>query len=292
MLLEWFKALLYGLVEGITEWLPISSTGHLILLSSRLPFAFSQESALIEAFWELFSVAVQLGAVCAVAWRYRERLFCSLFSRVKGVRRSGADLWKYILLASIPAAVMGTLGDALLERVTGKDLDGWLFHPTVVAAMLVLYGVIFLFFERIEKRCAGQKKELWQMNAKTALSVGVFQVLSLVPGTSRSGAAMLGASLCGMERKSGAELSFFMALPVMLGASAVKLWNFLQWTAQGTISVPPICWGLLLFGAAVAFLVSLTVLSFLISFVRTHSLALFGWYRILLGVAVILFGRF
>ncbi len=290
MWLEWFKALLYGLVEGITEWLPISSTGHLILLAERFPFAFSADKGLTEAFWELFSVAVQLGAVCAVAWKYRERLFYSLFSKGQAERRSAANLWKYILLASLPAAVVGTLGDALLEKATGKDIDGWLFHPLVVAAMLVLYGVVFLFFERLRKMREGKKKELWEMNAKTALGVGAFQVLSLVPGTSRSGATMLGASLCGMERKAGAELSFFMALPVMTGACAVKVLNFFQWTAQSGATVPPICWGLLLFGAAVAFLVSLTVLSFLISFVRTHSLALFGWYRILLGAAVILFG--
>lgn len=290
MWLEWLKVLLYGVVEGITEWLPISSTGHLLLLAERFPFAFSEDSALTEAFWELFLVAVQFGAVCAVAWRYRARLFAPLLFGEAMERRSAAVLWKQILLASIPAAVVGTLGDALLEHTTGKDLDGWLFRPSVVAAMLFLYGVLFLFTERIRRMRAERKKELWQVHSKTAWKLGVFQTLSLVPGTSRSGATMLGATFCGLERRVGAEFSFFMALPVMTGACAVKLVHFFRWAAQSEAVIPPVCWGMLLFGSAVAFAVSLTVLSFLISFVRTHSLALFGWYRILLGGAILLFG--
>ncbi len=290
MWLEWLKVLFYGVVEGITEWLPISSTGHLLLLAERFPFAFSADRSLTEAFWELFLVAVQFGAVCAVAWKYRARLFHALLFGESMERRSAATLWRNIFLASLPAAVAGTLGDALLERVTGKDIDGWLFHSSVVAAMLIFYGVAFLFTERIRSMRAKRKRELGQINAETALKLGAFQVLSLVPGTSRSGATMLGASLCGMERRAGAEFSFFMALPVMTGACAVKLLKFFQWTAQSEAVVPSACWGMLLFGSAVAFAVSLTVLSFLLSFVRTHSLALFGWYRILLGGAILLFG--
>lgn len=287
MWLELLKALLYGVVEGITEWLPISSTGHLLLLAERFPFAFSDNSALTDAFWELFLVAVQFGAVCAVAWKYRARLFRPLLFGKAAERCSAAVLWKNILLASLPAAVAGTLGDALLERVTGKDIDGWLFHSSVVAAMLFLYGVVFLFENRI---CARNNREVWQVRTKTALQLGVFQTLALVPGTSRSGATMLGATLCGVERRTGAEFSFFMALPVMTGACAVKLLQFFRWSVQSAVAVPPVCGGLLLLGAAVAFAVSLTALSFLLSFVRTHSLAWFGWYRILLGGAILLFG--
>ena len=289
MILEWLKAVLYGILEGVTEWLPISSTGHLILLGEWLPFAFSNDPAMLAAFSELFSVVIQLGAVLAVPVLFWDRLCPGVRQHTEDKRQILA-LWGRVALACVPAALVGTFGDALLEMRTGRDLDGWLYRPTVVALMLVAYGLAFIWVER-RNRCRSPKiGDVSAISLPKSFCIGCFQALSMVPGTSRSGATILGGLLLGIDRVPAAEFSFFMAIPTMLGAGAVKAFGFISYVREQQITVPWMAWVLLLLGTAVSFLVSLTVIRFLMGFVKKHSLTAFGVYRILLGIAVLLVG--
>lgn len=283
---EWLKAILYGIVEGITEWLPVSSTGHLILLGDRLPFAFSGDPVFLNEFRELFDVWIQIGAVLAVVLRYRKKLFSPLVGS-PAERADGRHLWGKILLASLPAAFVGIILDRLLTVWTGKDLDAWCFRPPVVAAMLILYGAAFLLVEKFRKPVPGSADPS-RVGAGTALGIGAAQALSVVPGTSRSGATILGALLLGLPRKTGAEFSFFLAVPAMFGAGAVKLLGFCRYLAESGTAVPGISWGILAVGCAVSFAVSMISISFLMSFVEKHSFRGFGIYRILLGILVLI----
>lgn len=285
---EWLKAVLYGMVEGITEWLPVSSTGHLILFAQRLPFRFSQNPAFLEAYWELFEVVIQLGAVLAVVVLFFGRLFPFGKSNSRGEKQNALRLWGKVLLASVPAAVVGVFGDRLLEKMTGKDLDGWFYHAPVVAAMLILYGVAFLFLEGFRKRRNPKIETTGELSPRTAFCIGLFQVLSLIPGTSRSGSTILGALLLGVSRSAAAEFSFFLAVPVMLGAGGVKTVGFFEKMGEMGIAMPPQGWLLLLIGTLVSFLVSLLVIRLLTDFVKKHTLILFGVYRILLGAVVLI----
>ncbi len=259
---------LFGVLEGVSEWLPISSTGHLILLRRFVRFPVRDE------FFELFQVVIQLGAILAVAVLFFDKL--NPFSRRKSRAERAATwrLWYLVLLAALPSAVLGFLFD--------DWLDAHLYRPTVVAGTLILYGVLFIVIEKTRKSAPfmGQTE---QITPKTALLVGGFQVLSLVPGTSRSGATVLGGILAGLARTVAAEFSFFLGLPTMLGATVLKTGKF---CLEGhTLSGEE--WLMLAVGTLTAFLVSLAVIRALLDFVRRHTFAAFGVYRILLGAAVL-----
>ena len=285
---EWLKALFYGILEGITEWLPISSTGHLILFSERLPFRFCEDQAVLDAFWELFQVVVQIGAVFAVVVLFFGRLFPFAKGKTRNEKKSAVVLWAKVFLASVPAAFVGILGDRLLEKLTGKDLNGWFYNGITVAAALILYGVAFLILERVRKNRPPKWITTDEISQKTSFCIGLFQVLSLIPGTSRSGSTILGASLLGGARGASAEFSFFMAVPVMFGAGAVKTVGFFQTMKETGLSMPPIGWGLLAVGTLASFLISLVVIRFLTDFVKKHTFVPFGVYRIVLGAAVLI----
>ena len=285
---EWLKALFYGILEGITEWLPVSSTGHLILVAERLPFRFCEDPELLDLFWEWFEVVVQIGAVCAVPVLFFGRLFPFGKTRTATEKKRGLLLWCKMLPESLPAAAVGVFGDRLLERLTGKDLDGWCYNGVVVAAALILYGVAFLVMERLRRNRPPTIRTVEEITPKTAFCIGCFQVLSLVPGTSRSGSTILGASLLGVSRSAAAEFSFFMAIPVMLGAGAVKTVGFFGKLNAAGLSLPAQGWFLLALGTLVSFLTSVVVIRFLIDFVKKHTFVPFGVYRILLGAAVLI----
>lgn len=287
-IIEWLKAALYGIVEGITEWLPVSSTGHLILLSEWFPFAFSEDEAFLGEFWEMFEVVIQLGAILAVLVLFRRRLFPFGKRKTSAEKRDTWRLWGKVLVASVPAAVVGLLGDKLLEKLTGKDIDGWLYNGLVVAVALIVYGVAFIVVERMRKGRLPRVDSVYDISPLTALFIGLFQALSLIPGTSRSGSTILGSILLGVSRTAAAEFSFFMAVPVMVGASGVKSLGFARYLRAEQISMPTNAWIILGVGCAVSFFISLVAIRFLTDFVKKHSFAPFGVYRIILGAAVLI----
>lgn len=290
--IECLKAILYGIVEGVTEWLPVSSTGHLILLEDLFPFAFTEDKAFLAAFSELFEVVIQLGAILAVVILFWRRL-CP-FGRGKNTseKQHTWSLWGRVLVASLPAALVGTVIDKLLEKLSGKDLDAWLYNTTVVAAMLILYGIAFLLIEGKKGKKEPRINAIEEISVKTALLIGLFQALSLIPGTSRSGSTILGAMLLGLLRTVGAEFSFFMAIPVMVGAGGIKALDFGKWVLEADVAVPPEAWMVLAVGCLVSFAVSMIAIRFLMDFVKKHSFAPFGVYRIILGSLVLMIGFF
>lgn len=256
--IEFLKVLFLGLVEGITEWLPISSTGHLILVDEFLQLNAS------EAFKEMFQVVIQLGAILAVVFLY--------FNKLKVF-----DLWKKVLVACIPAGVAGVLLDDWMEA--------HLFNYIVVAMMLIIYGVLFLIVERRNRERMTNIHSLDELTYATAFLIGIFQMLSLVPGTSRSGATIIGGMLLGVSRCVATEFTFFLAIPVMFGASGLKLAKFfLEGNRMTTVEM-----GLLSVGFLTAFLVSIFAIRFLTEFIKKHSFRSFGYYRIALGIFVLLY---
>ena len=266
--LELLKAVLFGIVEGITEWLPISSTGHMILLDELIKLKMSQE------FYEMFQVVIQLGAIGAVILLFFHKL--NPFSVQKNAEQKKAtwQLWFKVIVAVLPSAVAGLLLDNWMEA--------HLYNYIVVAIALIVYGVAFLFLEK------GQKAEpairsVYAIDFRTALLIGAFQCLALIPGTSRSGSTILGAIILGVGRAAGAEFSFFLAIPTMLGASALKLLKFLLSDVAATGTELAV----LLVGCVVSFIVSLLVIRGLMEYVRNHSFKVFGIYRILLGIVVL-----
>lgn len=275
LMIESLKALLFGIVEGITEWLPISSTGHMILLDEFVQLQMS------DAFMEMFNVVIQLGAILAVVVLYFGKLWP--FKRPqKGegaiglLRMDTVNLWIRVVVAILPSAIVGI------------PLDDWmdehLHNAPVVAAMLVLYGVAFIAIERrqngVRRRAHIQNVELIDM--RMALLIGLFQVLSLVPGTSRSGATILGGMLLGCSRAAAAEFSFYLAIPTMVGASLIKVLKFgLSFTPQEAL--------ILAIGCATAFVVSIVAIKTFIDYIKRHSFTAFGWYRIALGALVALY---
>lgn len=268
-MLEFLKAILFGIVEGITEWLPVSSTGHLILLDEFVRLDIS------EAFYEMFQVVIQLGAILAVIVLFFHKL--NPFSPKKDAvqKKDTWQLWFKVVVAVIPSAVLGLLLD--------DWMDAHLYNAWVVAAMLIVYGVAFIL---VEKRNAGRKFAITQVgniDYKTALLIGAFQCLSLIPGTSRSGATILGAIFLGVSRSAGAEFSFFLAIPTMLGASALKLLKYLMEGLSATSTEVMV----LITGCVVSFIVSLIVIRGLMEYVRKRSFSVFGVYRIVLGAVVI-----
>ena len=285
------KAIIYGIVEGITEWLPVSSTGHLILLEEFLGFRAGDTvgTELMNEFLEMFEVVIQLGAILAVVVIFWKKLWP--FGKKKGPaeKKSTFSLWARVLVASMPAAIMGILGDKLLEKFTGRDIDGWLYNAYVVAAALVVYGVLFIVIEKLNKNKTYEVTDVADISYSKAFSIGIFQMLAMIPGTSRSGSTILGSMCMGLSRGAAAEFSFFMAIPVMAGASAIKALGFFKYIFEGGVSVPTEMWLILGVGCLTAFLVSLAAIRFLTDFVKRHSFSVFGVYRIILGIAVILY---
>ncbi len=287
---ELLKAILYGIVEGITEWLPISSTGHLILLEDWLPFAFVNDPVFLDEFWEMFGVVIQLGAILAVVVLFWSRLVPFGKGKTDTEKRTTRRLWGRVLIASVPAALVGIVGDKLLEKMTGKDIDGWAYNSIVVAAALIVYGIAFIFIERKNAQKTPHVAQIEDISIKNALTIGAFQALSIIPGTSRSGSTILGSMLVGISRTAAAEFSFFMAIPVMVGASGIKALGFLSYVSESNVSVPVLAWVVLLVGCAVSFAVSMAAIRFLMDFVKKHSFAPFGVYRIALGALVLILG--
>ena len=266
---EFLKAILFGIVEGITEWLPISSTGHLILLNEFLTLQVSEE------FQSMFDVVIQLGAILAVIVLFFYKL--NPFSPKKSVtaKRRTWDLWFKVIIAILPSAVVGILFD--------DWMDAHLHNGIVVSLMLILYGFAFIWVERMNGGKKPLTKDVFKLDYKTALLIGVFQCLSLIPGTSRSGATILGGILIGVSRSAAAEFSFFMAIPTMLGASAIKLLKFMMSGVSATGTEVMV----LITGCVVSFIVSLVVIKGLMEYVRKHSFSVFGLYRIALGIIVL-----
>jgi len=287
--LEWLKAILYGIVEGITEWLPISSTGHLILIEDLIPFAFSSDAVFMDEFTEMFQVVIQLGAILAVLVLFWSKLWPFSKKKTKTEKRNTWSLWIKVVIASVPAALVGILGDKLLEKLTSKDIDGWLYNSFVVAMALIVYGVAFILIERFHRGSMARVETVDEITFRTAFLVGCFQTLSIIPGTSRSGSTILGAMLLGLSRGAGAEFSFFMAIPAMVGASGIKVLGFLDYLGESSVTVPIEAWITLAIGCAVSFLVSLFAIRFLVDFVKKHSFTAFGIYRIVLGALVLIY---
>ena len=286
------KSLLYGILEGVTEWLPVSSTGHLILLDAFLTLSVGADvhPQFAAEFRELFLVTVQLGAIFAVLSTYYTRLLAPLCKQE--TRKNAISLWARVAIGCVPAAIAGVAADAICERLFGKDMDGLLYNGAVVAAMLILYGVLFVLVERMRKQGAPVHDEIGQLTPWQCLGVGCFQVLSLIPGTSRSGACMLGGMLLGLSRRCATELSFFMAVPVMLGAFGIKALGFARFMWQNVLAMPFSALAVLLVAGAVAYVTSRLTIRFLIDFISRRGFAPFGMYRILLGMAVLVYFMF
>ena len=287
---ELLKAILYGIVEGITEWLPISSTGHLILLEDWLPFGFTADPVFLDEFWEMFGVVIQLGAILAVVVLYWSRLVPFGKGKTATEKRATWHLWGRVLIASLPAAFVGIVLDKVLEKLTGKDIDGWFYNAVVVAAALIVYGIAFIIIERKNRQKTPNVSQIEDISIKNALAIGAFQALSIIPGTSRSGSTILGSMLVGISRTAASEFSFFMAIPVMVGASGIKALGFLSYVSESAVSIPAMAWVTLLVGCAVSFAVSMAAIRFLMDFVKKHSFAPFGVYRIALGILVLILG--
>ena len=269
-MIELLKAVLFGIVEGVTEWLPISSTGHLILLNE---FIFLQVS---EEFQSMFDVVIQLGAILAVIVLFFHKLNPFAPSKTAPQKKQTWDLWFKVIAAIIPSGVVGVLFD--------DWMDAHLHNGIVVAIALIVYGIAFILVER--KNTGKHLRMVDDVHAityKTALMIGLFQCLSLVPGTSRSGSTILGAIMLGVGRSAGAEFSFFMAIPTMVGASAIKLLKFLL----SGVGITGMEIGILAVGCVVSFIVSLLVIQALMDYVRRHSFSVFGVYRIVLGIIVL-----
>ena len=290
-LFEILKSILFGIVEGITEWLPISSTGHLILLDSFLSIDVAPELGEVfqKEYREMFQVVIQLGAILAVLVLFFGKLNPFSPQKTPSERKSTWRMWLMILIASVPALIFGLGLDLILEKATGKDMDGWLYNAPVVAAMLILYGVAFLFVEKLMKKREARIESVEEINWKTALSIGAFQALAVIPGTSRSGSTILGSMILGLSRPCAAEFSFFMAIPAMLGASLLKALGFGKYVLENAVSVPIKAWVVLFAAMITAFAVSMIAIKFLMEFVKKRSFAPFGWYRIALGAVVLLY---
>ncbi len=269
-LIEVLKALILGIVEGITEWLPVSSTGHMILVDEFLKLKVSPE------FKEMFLVVIQLGAILAVVLLYFRKLFP--FTREHGqvrLKKETVSMWMKIVVSCVPAAIVGTLFD--------DKIDALFYNWQTVSVMLILFGIFFILVERYHKKKVPTINTMGALTYQAAVVIGLFQLIAAVfPGTSRSGATILGALLIGVSRSVATEYTFFLAVPVMFGASALKLVKFGLHYSAGEVS-------LLLVGMVSAFVVSVFAIQFLVGYIKKHDFTVFGWYRIALGVLVILY---
>ncbi len=282
-MLEILKAFIYGIVEGITEWLPVSSTGHLILFEKLIPFQNVSDD-----FFEMYEVVIQLGAIMAVVILFWNQLWPFVFSKEKRQGKTGVlsyvnmdimTMWFKILVSCVPAAAIGLLFDDVLDAV--------FYRYEVVAAALIVFGIAFIIIENWNKGRTPKVNSIAELSYQMAVWIGVFQLIAAVfPGTSRSGATIIGALLIGVSRKVASEYTFFLAIPVMFGASLLKLLKFgFDFTATELIC--------LVVGCVVAFVVSVFVLRFLLNYIKKHDFKIFGWYRIILGIVVLItFGFF
>lgn len=269
--IEILKAVFIGIIQGITEWLPVSSTGHMIIANEFVKLGVG------DACWELFEVITQLGSILAVVILFFDKL--NPFSKRKSpeLKKQTWTLWLKVIVAVLPAAIIGILFEDWLDKTF------YAFVPVAVA--LIVYGILFIVIERINKKRKMKYESVYDIDYPTAFKIGCFQVLALIPGTSRSGSTILGASTLKVSREASAEFSFFLAIPVMLGASALKVLKFL---IDGyTLSTTEII--VLISGTLTAFVVSLVAIKFLMSFVKRHSFEGFGWYRIILGAILIIY---
>ncbi|MGN0532837.1 MAG: undecaprenyl-diphosphate phosphatase [Eubacterium sp.] len=269
-LAEILKIIFLGIVEGITEWLPISSTGHMLLVDEFISLNMSEE------FKEMFFVVIQLGAIIAVVVMFWKKMWpFQLKDKSQSFVNKGIiNMWLKVVVACIPSAVLGLLFDDILEKYFGGAVS--------IAIMLIVYGIAFILVENWNKKRTPAVEKLDDITYRTAFIIGLFQVLSMIPGTSRSGATIIGALLIGVSRTAAAEFTFFLAVPTMLGASALKLVKFgFDFTSQEIIA--------LIIGMAVAFVVSLLCIKFLMSFIKKHDFKVFGWYRIALGIIVLIY---
>ena len=266
-LFEWFKVILIGIVEGITEWLPISSTGHMLLVDEFLPLQLSEE------FKEMFFVVIQLGAILAVLVLFWHKMFPFQFKDKSQpvIRKDIFGMWFRVIVGVLPSAVLGLLFDDFLEAHFG--------NAVTISIMLILYGIIFILIENRKRQ--PKIHDIMEIDYKTAILIGCFQVLSMIPGTSRSGATIIGALLLGVSRVAASEFTFFLALPTMLGASALKILKFGLAFSGTEIAV-------LVVGMVIAFVVSVLSIRFLMNYVKKHDFKVFGWYRIVLGIIVLL----
>lgn len=269
-------SIIYGVIEGITEWLPISSTGHLILAENFLKF-----EGISEGFFDMFNVVIQLGAILAVVVLYFKSIWPLKMQKSKhgGNSKVVLDkniliLWAKILVACIPAAVVGLLFDDILNK--------YLYNSWVVATMLILVGIAFIVIENKKKDMKPRVTDITDLTYKDAIIIGLFQLIAAIfPGTSRSGATIIGALLIGISRTVAAEYTFFLAIPVMFGASLLKILKFgLSFTGMEL--------AVLIVGMLIAFLVSIFVIKFLMNYIKKHDFKVFGWYRIVLGIIVII----
>lgn len=271
LFIEIIKSVIIGIIEGVTEWLPISSTGHMILVDEFLRLDVSAE------FKELFLVVIQLGAILAVPVFFFDRLNPFSSKKSKDEKKVTRSLWCKVIVGAIPAAVIGVLLDDLL--------DAYLYNYIVVAIALIAYGIIFILVEKLKSHKGYRVENAEDLSYSDALKIGAFQVLSLIPGTSRSGSTIIGGMLSGVSRSAAAEFSFFMAIPIMLGASGLKVMKFLL----DGFSATPEQLLLLLVAIVVSFVVSLAAIKFLTDFVKRHDFKPFGVYRIVLGIIVIVY---
>ncbi|AMB98766.1 undecaprenyl-diphosphatase [Aerococcus urinaehominis] len=273
-MIELLKIIFIGVIEGITEWLPISSTGHMILVEEFISLNVRQE------FWDIFLVVIQLGAILAVCWIYFDRLNPFSSNKSDADRKETWDTWFKVLVGCLPAAIFGLILDDWMEA----HLMNWL----VVALALIIYGIAFIIIEKRNETRQPVVNSMADMSYKTALQIGLFQTLSLVPGTSRSGSSILGATILDTSRPVAANFSFFMSIPIMFGASGLKLVKALltgfRFTGGELI--------LLLVGMIVAYIVSIITIRFLLRYIQSNDFKIFGWYRIVLGLIVIIYFGF
>ena len=270
-ILEWLKVLLLGIVEGLTEWLPISSTGHMILVNEFIQLNVSKE------FMEMFLVVIQLGAILAVVVLYFWKLWPFTTPSKGWIKKDTWSLWFKVIVAVLPAALIGIPFD--------DQIDALFYNYQTVAATLIIYGVLFIIIENRNRHRTPVITTFQELSYSTALLIGAFQVLSLIPGTSRSGATILGAMLLGTSRYIAAEFSFFLAIPVMFGASALKLIKFgFHFTAAE--------FGFLMLGCVVSFGMSVIAIKFLMNYIKKNDFKVFGYYRIILGALIILVALF
>lgn len=279
MFFEIIKAIIFGIVEGVTEWLPISSTGHLILVEQFLKF-----NEVSPDFWNMFQVVIQFGAILAVVILYIKKIWPFTTDKEKGIKKNGPlsylnkdimNLWGKILVACIPAAVIGLLFDEVFERL--------FYNPFCIAIALIVFGVAFIFIENRKQNKKNKKDTTDKITYKDALIIGCFQLIAAIfPGTSRSGATIIGSLLLGLSRPNAAEFTFYLAIPTMFGASLLKILKFgLSFTGMELT--------LLLVAMAVSFIVSILVIKFLMSYIKKHDFKAFGYYRIVLGIIVLVY---
>lgn len=267
---EIIKTIILGIVQGITEWLPISSTGHMILVDAFMPLQVYKDAAMNKEFVDMFMVVIQFGSILAVLLLYFNKLNPFSPKKTAVQKKNTWILWFKVAVAAVPAAIVGLLFDDII--------DTFLYNPTTVAIALIVYGVLFIVIEKTKKPAT--IKTLEDLDYLTALKIGAFQMLALIPGTSRSGSTILGATILGCSRKVASEFSFFLAIPMMFGASLLKLIKLKMSLDAAGITI-------LLVGMVVAFVVSIIAIKSLMKYIRKHDFTIFGYYRIALGIIVI-----